>query len=109
VVSSVSGLSSDPVLFVGGNDPNVSPSQSTPIFYAIDALTGDVLWHTKANQLAPVGSYDWSSPAVYTPTGATDPRIYVGLASVNDCPLVQGKLFQLDARTGPCRYLQYGA
>jgi outer membrane protein assembly factor BamB len=88
------------VLFVGGGGTDTAGGGSAQL-YALDALTGAVLWHT------PLGSapdnFMWSSPAVYTYTnssGATVTSVYVGVSSYCDTPLVQGKLVQLDATTG---------
>jgi outer membrane protein assembly factor BamB len=88
-----------PLVFAGGNNPNASPNQSSPFFYALNATAGTIRWAT-ALDVPPVGpnphDYLWSSAALY-PVGASDPSIYVGLASIGDCPLVQGALFKLDA------------
>ena len=60
-------------------------------FYALNASTGATIWHvslgTPANQVL------WSSPTFYNGS------IYIGIAS-NDCPLIQGKVFQINASTG---------
>lgn len=71
------------VLYVGGGRAD---------FYALDAMTGAVLWKTRLG--APHSHFIWSSPAVYR-GGA-----YVGVASYGDCPVVQGRLVRLDAATG---------
>jgi polyvinyl alcohol dehydrogenase (cytochrome) len=72
-----------PALLVGGGDAN---------FYALNALTGAVIWKTPLGT-AP-GAFIWSSPAVY------EGNVYEGLASQADCPLIQSKFFQLNAETG---------
>jgi outer membrane protein assembly factor BamB len=81
--ASVATIAGRSMVFVGGSDGQV---------YALDALTGKVLWHT------PVGPssahFVWSSPAVYAGS------VYVGVASFADCPLVRGQLLRLDAATG---------
>ena len=74
---------STPVVLVGGGDHH---------FYALNALTGKVLWKT-ALGTSP-NQFIWSSPAVYKGS------VYIGLASFGDCPLVQGQFFQLDTTTG---------
>jgi polyvinyl alcohol dehydrogenase (cytochrome) len=71
------------VLYVGGGDAHV---------YALDAVTGDILWSTRLGPSP--SSFIWSSPAVFRGS------VYIGLASFGDCPLVQGQLVQLNARTG---------
>jgi outer membrane protein assembly factor BamB len=72
-----------PVLFVGGGDAAM---------YALDALTGEVIWQT------PLGSspsyFIWDSPVVF------GKYVYIGVSSFLDCPLVNGQLFKLDAATG---------
>ncbi len=71
-----------PVLYVGGGNAD---------FYALNALTGAVLWHTV---LGAANDFTWSSPAIYR--GA----IYLGVASFGDCPSTQGRVVQIDATTG---------
>ncbi len=71
-----------PVDFVGsGNDQ----------FYALNALTGAVIWQTLLG--TPTDQVIWSSPTFYNGS------VYIGIAS-NDCPLVQGQVIQLNASTG---------
>jgi len=69
----------------------------TPIFYALNALTGKLIWST------PLGSspnhFIWSSPAVYNNS------VYIGVASLGDCPLVQGQEVQLNAATGKIEHI----
>jgi polyvinyl alcohol dehydrogenase (cytochrome) len=76
------------VVFVGGKDA----SKKVASMYALNAATGAVLWQTPLS--SSTASFSWSSPAVYNGS------VYVGLASVNDCPIIPGALFQLDATTG---------
>jgi outer membrane protein assembly factor BamB len=91
------------VLFVGGGGNN-SAGGGTAQLYALDALTGSVLWHT------PLGSspstFMWSSPAVYTYTssGVSVTSVYVGVSSFGDCPLVQGQVVQVNAATGQVQH-----
>lgn len=64
--------------------------------WALDAVTGAVVWK---RQLAPLSTtqntyYGWSSPTV------VDGRIYVGLASHCDNPLVRGGVVEIDQSTG---------
>jgi len=68
------------VLFVGGGGNNTAGGGYAQL-YALDALTGSVLWHTPLG-LSP-NNFMWSSPAVYTYTnssGATVTSVYVGVA-----------------------------
>jgi outer membrane protein assembly factor BamB len=93
------------VLFVGGGGTDTAGGGFAQL-YALDALTGSVLWHT---HLGPSpNNFIWSSPAVYTYTnssGATVTSVYVGVASFGDCPLVQGQLVQLDATSGQIQHV----
>ncbi len=70
-------------------------------FYALNALTGAIIWKTLLGP--PPGYYNWSSPALYHGS------IYVGAGSLGDCPLVQGKVYQLDAATGNVQHVFKGA
>lgn len=70
-------------VFVGGGDARL---------YALDAQTGKILW---AVRLGPSpAAFLWSNPLVYRGS------VYMGVASLGDCPLTQGKLVQLNAATG---------
>ncbi len=71
------------VLFVAGGDASV---------YALDASNGKVLWRTPLG--TPPDTFLWSSPTYYAG------HLYIGVSSFGDCPLVQGKLVQLNAVTG---------
>jgi hypothetical protein len=89
-----------PVLFIGGNNPFSDPSYPTvvaPIFYALDAATGQVRWQTVLSQpnlqLTP-STYIWDSPAVYQGS------VYIGVAEALGCPEPQGTFYRLNASTG---------
>lgn len=75
---------STPVDYVGGG--------ANATFYALNANTGAVIWQTQLS--TQTSAYVWSSPALYNGS------IYVGLSSLDDCPLIQAGLYQLDAVTG---------
>lgn len=83
VISEMIGGTSTPVVLVGGGDVN---------FYALNALTGAVIWKTLLGSAT--GSFIWGSPAIYRGS------VYIGLSSQDDCPLVQGGFFQISALTG---------
>ncbi|HET8909808.1 MAG TPA: PQQ-binding-like beta-propeller repeat protein, partial [Ktedonobacterales bacterium] len=69
------------VVYVGGGDA---------YWYALDATTGAVLWKVyTGDNSATGGHYNWSSPLIY------NGYAYIGIASVGDCPLVQGQLLQV--------------
>jgi hypothetical protein len=92
------------VLFVGGGGNNSTGGGSVQL-YALDALTGAVLWHTALGSSP--SRFPWSSPAVYTYTGSSGAQatsVYVGVASFGDCPLVQGQVVQLDAGSGQIQH-----
>jgi outer membrane protein assembly factor BamB len=72
------------VNFVGGGDGS---------YYALDAGTGAVIWSHNFGSPQD-GYFSWSSVAVYSGS------LYLGIASVGDCPLVQGRLVKLDPATG---------
>jgi polyvinyl alcohol dehydrogenase (cytochrome) len=71
------------LIFVGGGNA---------IFYALNAATGAIVWQTPLAQ--PPDAYLWSSPAYDTGS------IYMGIASLGDCPLVQGQVVKLSAASG---------
>jgi polyvinyl alcohol dehydrogenase (cytochrome) len=68
---------------VGGGDAH---------FYALNAKTGKILWATSLGS-AP-GTFIWGSPVVY------QDDIYIGTASVGECPGTAGHFFKLDSATG---------
>ncbi len=72
-----------PVVFVGGGDAH---------FYALNALTGTVIWRTSLGNSS--AFFLWASPVVFKGS------VYEGVSSLADCPLVQGKFVQMDAATG---------
>jgi polyvinyl alcohol dehydrogenase (cytochrome) len=60
--------------------------------YALDALTGTIIWQTILS--SDPASFIYSSTAIYHGS------IYIGVASTGDCPLVQGEFVRLSASTG---------
>ena len=71
------------VLYVGGGNSKV---------YALNAATGAVLWSYSVG--GNPNTFVWSSPAVFGNS------VYIGVASFGDCPLVRGRLLQLNRVTG---------
>ena len=59
---------------------------------ALNASTGAIVWSTLLG--SPPEHEVWASPLLY------DGSIYIGLASWNDCPVVNGGFFRLNAATG---------
>jgi outer membrane protein assembly factor BamB len=73
------------VVYVGGGDA---------YWYALDAGTGAVLWKVFTGDNSPAGGhYNWASPLIY------NGYAYIGIASLGDCPLVQGQLLQVSLST----------
>jgi len=68
------------VVYIGGGDSAV---------YALDKATGAQRWRVELADPAS-GSYLWSSVAAY------DNALYIGIASLGDCPLVRGALVRID-------------
>src|SRR5258706_4942075 len=83
-VSSVATVQNG-VVYVGGGDA---------YWYALDATSGNVLWKAyTGGHSATGGHYNWASPLIY------NGYAYIGIASVGDCPLVQGQLLQVSLTT----------
>jgi outer membrane protein assembly factor BamB len=83
-VSSVAAVVNG-VVYVGGGDSN---------WYALNASTGAVLWTVPTgDNSATGGHYNWSSPLIVGNSA------YIGIASLGDCPLVQGQLLRVDLTT----------
>jgi outer membrane protein assembly factor BamB len=83
VSSAVIGGKTTPVLYVGGGNAHM---------YALNATTGAVIWSTSLGSSP--SHFLWSSPAVY------NGNVYEGVASLDDCPLVQGQLVEMNGVTG---------
>jgi outer membrane protein assembly factor BamB len=78
----INGTSTSVAFFGGG----------TPSMYALNALTGKLIWSTVLGSSP--SHFIWSSPAVYNGS------VYIGVSSFGDCPLVAGQVVQLNASTG---------
>jgi polyvinyl alcohol dehydrogenase (cytochrome) len=83
VASAVIGGKTTPVLYVGGGNAHM---------YALNATTGAIIWSTSLGSSP--SHFLWSSPAVY------NGNVYEGVASLDDCPLVQGQLVEMNGVTG---------
>ena len=77
------------VVFVGGGNAN---------FYALNASSGAVICKTVLGTPSS-NRFIWSSPAVYNGSA------YIGVASIGDCPLVQGQIFQINVSTGAIQHI----
>jgi hypothetical protein len=92
-VSGVSGtataamMGSTPVVYVPGGDGNM---------YALNGLTGAVIWKSYLGNpaSAPPALYLWASPVLFNGS------LYMGTSSFGDCPLVQGQMVKMDPTTG---------
>ena len=86
--SDIATMGSTSVVYVPGGDENM---------YTLNALTGAVIW--KTNLGTPTADYLWGSPVLFNGS------IYEAVASFGDCPLVQGRLVQMDATTGAIQHV----
>jgi polyvinyl alcohol dehydrogenase (cytochrome) len=59
---------------------------------ALNASTGSIVWSTRLG--VPPEHATWSSPALYNGS------VYEGVASFNDCPVVNGSFDRINATTG---------
>jgi hypothetical protein len=76
-------MGNTPVVFVPGGNDNL---------YALNALTGALIWKTSLG--SQTSHFLWASPVLY------NGNVYEGVASFGDCPLVQGQLVELNGSTG---------
>lgn len=76
-----------PTVFVNAPDGNL---------YALDAQTGAVIWKGLVDTPSTTVNnyYAWSSPLV------ANGKVYVGISSDSDCPLIPGGLVAFDQSTG---------
>ena len=72
------------VLYVGGGDGS---------YYALNANTGQTIWSRNFGSPA-AGYFMWSSPSFFKKS------LYVGVASIGDCPLIPGQIVKLNAESG---------
>ncbi len=77
-------------LYVGGGNG---------VMYDLDSTSGTVLWQTQI--ATPPNEFLWSSPLI------VHGRVYIGVASYGDCPLVRGRLDMLDAASGQLLVTHY--
>jgi outer membrane protein assembly factor BamB len=66
-------------------------------FYALDADTGAVEWKVWTWGSDPPGVYDGHFN--YSPALVIGNYAYIGVASLGDCPLIQGKMLKVDLTT----------
>jgi len=92
----LAGPSGTPTLATVGGTPTLFVPGGNAVFYALDALTGAVIWQVRLG-VSP-DHFLWGSPALY------DGSLYIGVASFGDCPIVQGQLLQVDAASGAVQH-----
>lgn len=107
--AAVALINGTPTLFVGGANPNSTPPVAPETtLYALNAATGTLIWQQPTVLTTTTNSYIFSSPVVYTPSGAADPSVYIGVAAYAEngplCTVVQGQLFQVDATNGQIQH-----
>ena len=83
----INGVSTT-VDFVGGGDDQL---------YALDANSGNILWQTPL--ASSPSHFLYSSPAVFKGS------VYIGVASLDDCPVIQGQMVQVNASTGTIQHI----
>jgi large repetitive protein len=88
-LATIGGLAVD---YFPGGDVNM---------YAVNALTGVILWKTKLGNGGSGGDYLWGSPVLY------NGNLYQPVASFGDCPLVNGRLVEMNPYTGAIENTAY--
>jgi len=87
---------SNGVVYVGGADDSNNQEQ----WYALSAATGAILWSVPTGLGTQAGGYyNWSSPLIITDPADGQQYGYIGIASVCDAPLIQGKLLKVSLTT----------
>jgi len=81
-----------------GTTPVVYVPGGADTFYALNALTGAIIWQTNLGSPS-VGDMLWDSPVLY------NGNVYIGISSFGDCPLVQGQLVEMNANTGAIEHV----
>jgi outer membrane protein assembly factor BamB len=77
-------------VLVGGGDAN---------FYALNAANGSIIW--KQNMGPSPSTMIWAGATYY------NGNVYLGVASYGDCPLVQGRLVEMNATNGAIIHTYY--
>ncbi len=91
------GVADTPTLGAIGSTQVIFVSGGNARFYALNAQNGAVIWSIGLG--SPPDAFLWSSPLVYNGS------VYVGVSSFGDCPLIQGKLVQMNAMTGAIQHI----
>lgn len=83
-ISSNASLDANGILYVGGGNGK---------FYAMDTNNnGKVVWKTQLTKST--DEYLWGSPMV------ENNSVYMGVASIGDCPISHGRFYRFDPKTG---------
>jgi len=100
VATMTTGGSTRSVLYVGGGGnadaAGHTISGGTAQLFALDALTGEVVWHTPL--ASSPANFIWSSPALYRGSR------YFRVSAFSDSPLIQCPLCPLDASTAQVQH-----
>lgn len=80
----------DGILYFGGSDGYV---------YSVNAGNGSILWKTKIS--TPPDEFLWGSPVI------GNNKVYIGVSSWGDCPLIRGRLVMLDQNSGNILQIHY--
>src|SRR5579883_3214813 len=90
--AAVGTIGSTPVIYVGGGGNRNADGRANLL--ALNANTGAVIWKTDIGTSPAPGTFQWASPVL------ANGSVYIGIASLGDCPLVQGQLLRVNANTG---------
>ena len=83
---------------MGSTPGGLCPRRGRQLLHA-ERSDGAVIW--KTNLGTPPADYLWSSPILFNGS------IYEAVASFGDCPLVPGRIVQMDATTGAIQHTTY--
>ncbi len=85
-------IGSTPVLYVGaGGNVNADGHDN---LVALNAKTGAVIWKTDIGSSPSPNVLQWGSPTLYNGS------LYIGITSLEDCPVIPGQLLKVNATTG---------
>ena len=90
------GVASSPTVVSVNGQLDVFVGGGNASFYALNASTGSILWHTSLGSSP--SAFIWDSPVVFNGS------VYIGTSSFGDCPLIQSNFYQLNATTGAIQH-----
>lgn len=91
-VGSIGSIGSTPVIYVGGGGNRNADGYANLL--ALNANTGAVIWKTDIGTSPAPATFLWGSSTL------ANGSVYIGTASLGDCPLVQGQLLRINASNG---------